>query len=168
MGLERADLLNEFQVSRVWENMLSAEARALYFGDLASRYTRRKQWITGLSFFLSSGAAATIVAKAPQWVPLVLSLIVAGVTAYAMAVNLDGKIATMVKLHSAWNQIATEYDRLWNHANDEDAEQQLEKIIEREKEPSELATTDAPNDQKLLEKWEDRVFQLYHVTPQNE
>jgi hypothetical protein len=159
-------LLTEFQVNRVWENMLSAEARALYFGDLASRYTRRKQWITGLSFFLSSGAAATIVAKLPAWVPILLSLIVAGITAYAMAVNLDGKIATMAKLHSVWSQIATQYDHLWNHASDHDAEQQLEKIIEREKEPSELATTGAPNDLKLLQKWEDRVLQLYHLTAQ--
>jgi hypothetical protein len=160
-------VLNEFQTVRVWENMLSAEARSLYFGDLASRYTRHKQWITGASFFLSSGAAATIIAKAPQWVPLVLALLAAMATAYAMAVNLDRRIAIMAQLHSAWSQIAIEYDRLWNHASDEDAESQLEKIMEREKEPSELATTDAPNDQILLGKWQDRVFSLYHLTSQH-
>lgn len=160
-------MLNEFQTTRVWENMLAAEARSLYFGDLATRYTRRKQWITGASFFLSSGAAATIVAKSPQWVPLVLALVSAIATAYAMAVNLDRRIATMAQLHSAWNQIANEYDRLWNHVNDEDAEAQLEKIMEKEKEPSELATTDAPNDQKLLGQWQDRVFSLYHLTSQH-
>ncbi len=160
-------MLTEFQTNRVWENMLAAETRALYFGDFATRYTRRKQWITGASFFLSSGAAATIIAKSPLWVPLVLALVSALATAYAMAVNLDRRIATMAKLHSAWNQIATEYDRLWNHTNDEDAETQLESIMEKEKEPSELATTDAPNDQKLLAQWQDRVFSLYHLTNQH-
>jgi hypothetical protein len=160
-------VLNEFQITRVWESMLAAEARSLYFGDLAVRYTHHKQWITGLSFFLSSGAAATIIAQAPQWIPLLLALAVAGATAYSMAVSLDRRTATMAKLHSAWSQIATEYDRLWNHASDEDAESQLEKIMEREKEPSELATTDAPNDQKLLEKWQDRVFSLYHLSGQH-
>ena len=41
-------MLSEFQTNAVWENMLAAEARSLYFADLASRYTRYKQWISGL------------------------------------------------------------------------------------------------------------------------
>ncbi len=147
--------------------MLAAEARSLYFGDLAARYTHRKQWITGGSFFLSSGTAATIIANAPNWVPMILALLVAGATAYSMAVNLDRKIGTMVKLHSAWNVIAQDYDRLWNNAYSEEAEDQLDRILLAEKEPSELATTEAPNDQELLGKWQDRVFSLYHLTDQH-
>jgi hypothetical protein len=157
-------VLNEAQISRVWDNLLAAETRALYFGDLASRYTRQKQWITGISFFLSSGAAASIISKSPEWIPLVLALIVAASTAYAMAVNLDGKIATMIKLHSSWSVIATKYDSLWNHTYDEEAEDRLNQIIQSEREPSEIATTDAPNDQKLLGQWQARVFAMYHLT----
>lgn len=160
-------MLNEVQIRRVWDGMLAAETRSLYFGDLASRYTRQKQWITGISFFLSSGAAASIISKAPEWIPLVLALIVAASTAYAMAVNLDGKIATMTKLYSSWNRIAAEYDRLWNHTYDDDAEDQLNQIIQSEREPSELATTDAPNNQKLLGEWQDRVFAMYHLTSEH-
>jgi hypothetical protein len=160
-------VLNEFQTTRAWEYMLAAEARSLYFGDLATRYTRRKQWITGASFFFSSGAAATIIGKAPQWVPIVLALMVALATAYAIAVNLDRRIAVMTQLHSAWSQIANEYAHLWNHTTDEDAESQLERIMGREKEPSELAIRDAPNDQELLGKWQDRVFSLNHLTSQH-
>jgi uncharacterized membrane protein len=160
-------VLNEFQTTRVWENMLAAETRSLYFGDLAFRYTRVKQWITGLSFFLSSGAAATLIGKAPGWVPIVLSLVVAVITAYSMAVGLDRKVSTMAKLHSSWNRIAQEYSRLWNHTSDDDAEEQMEKIVRLAVEPSELATTDAPNDQKLLGQWQDRVFSFYHLTGQH-
>ena len=160
-------MLNDFQINQVWENMLAAETRSLYYGDLASRYTRRKQWITGLSFFLSSGAAASLIGKAPGWVPVLLSIVVAGITAYSMAVSLDRKIGTVAKLHSSWNRIAQEYDRLWSHASDGDAEEQLAKIIQMEWEPSELATTDAPNDQKLLGEWQDRVFNLHHLTAQH-
>ncbi len=153
-------MLNEAQTKQVWENMLAAEARSFYFGDLASRYTSYKQWITGVSFFLSSGAAATIVAKTPSWVPLILALIAAAASAYSMATSLDRKISTMAKLHSAWNRIMVEYERLWNHTYAEDAEFQLERIIQLEEEPSELATTEAPNDQKLMEKWQDKVLAL--------
>ena len=157
-------MLTEAQIRRVWDNMLAAETRSLYFGDLASRYTRQKQWITGISFFLSSGAAASIISKAPQWIPLVLALTVAATTAYAMAVNLDGKISTMTKLHSAWNLIAAKYDQLWNHTYADNAEDQFNQIVLSEREPSEVATTDAPNDQELLTKWQDRVFAMYHLT----
>jgi hypothetical protein len=159
-------MLNEFQRTQVWEDLLAAETRALYFGDLASRYTHQKQWITGLSFFFASGAAATLIGKAPAFVPIVLSLAVAAMTAYSIAVGLDRKIATMAKLHSAWNRISQEYRRLWSQTGADDAETQLAQIIEMSLEPSELATTDAPNDQKLLEKWQDRVFALYHLTGQ--
>jgi hypothetical protein len=159
-------VLTEFQRTQAWENMLAAETRALYFGDLASRFTSYKQWITGLSFFFSSGAAATLLGKAPEWVPIVLSLAVAAMTAYSIAVGLDRKISTMAKLHSAWNTISQEYNHLWSHIGDEDAESQLERLVEMSREPSELATTEAPNDEKLLGKWQDRVFALYHLTGQ--
>jgi hypothetical protein len=162
--MEAGVVLNEFQIERVWENMLAAEARSLYFADLASRYTRHKQWITGASFFLASGAAASLIGKLPQWVPLVLSGGVALASAYSIALGLDRKIGTMSKLHSAWSQIAAEYDRLWNHTDDDDAEAQLGRIVQREKEPSELAATEAPNDQKRLGQWQDHVFSMYHLT----
>jgi hypothetical protein len=157
--------LSEFQVGQVWENMLAAETRSLYFGDLASRYTLRKQWLTGISFFLSSGAAATIIANAPAWIPVLLALAVAGAMSYSMAVNLDGKIKIMAKLYSSWYRIATDYSRLWSRTYADDAEDQMYEIIQRAKEFSELATTDAPNDQKLLEKWQGRVFNLHGLTP---
>ncbi len=159
-------MLNEFQINRVWKGMIEAETRSLYFADLASRYTGQKQWITGASFFLSSGAAASIIGKAPGWVPLLLALAVAVTTAYSIAVNLDRKIATLAKLHSLWGRIKTDYDRLWNHTYDADAEEELARIIQREAEPSELATTDAPNNQKLLGVWENRVLSMYHVSPE--
>ncbi len=160
-------MLNEHQITVVWENMLAAESRALYFADLASRDTRCKQFITGASFFLSSGAAAAVVSKAPAWIPIMLALFSAVANAYSMAVGLDRRIATMVKLHAVWNRIAKDYDRLWNHTYDDDAEAQFLAITQREIEPSELAATDAPNDQKLLGKWQEYVFSMYHLTNQH-
>jgi hypothetical protein len=156
-------MLTEPQISDVWEGQVSAEVRSLYFGDLASVYTRRKQWITGLSFFLSSGAAATLIAKLPVWVPIALSMIVALITAYAVAVNLDSKIRTMAKLHYAWNQIGNDYRRLWNHTYSEEAESEFAEIQRHEMEFSELATTDAPNDSKRMLRWTDQVFKLYRL-----
>jgi hypothetical protein len=155
-------LLAEGQIEKVWERMLAAEVRSMYFGDLATRYSRRKQLITGVSFFLSSGAAATLVGKAPGWVPLVLSIVAAVLGAYSMAVSLERAVRTMAKLHYSWNHIAADYDRLWNHSWDDDAEDEFGELIRRERDLSELACTEAPNNQHLLEKWQDYVFRMHH------
>jgi len=155
--------LTREQVDDVWESQLFAEVRSLYFGDLASRYSLRKQWITGLTFFLASGAAATLIAKTSAWVPITLSVIVALMNAYAVAVNLDSKIRTMAKLHYAWNQLSNDYKRLWYHHYTDEAGADLADLERRETEISELATTDAPNDAKRMERWEDHVFKLRHL-----
>jgi hypothetical protein len=155
--------LTEHQITRLWENLVAAETRALYFADLAATYTRRKQGITGTSFFLSSGAAAVILARAPAWVPLGLALAVAALQAYVMALNLDAKIAALAKLYSAWHVIATDYDQLWSHTWAEDAEDQFNRIVAREREPSELAIATAPNDESRLAKWQHRILEMHHV-----
>ena len=69
-------MLTEDQTARVWNKMAEAEVRSLYFGDLAARYTKRKQTIAAASFFLSSGAAASLWATMPAWVPLTMAIIV--------------------------------------------------------------------------------------------
>ena len=156
-------MLTESQITDVWEGQISAETRALYFGDWANIYSSRKQWITGLSFFLSSAAAATLIAKMPVWFPTALSTTVAIITAYAVAVNLDSKIRTMAKLHYAWTMIGNDYGRLWNHTYKDDAAAELEDLQRRELELSELATTDAPNDPKRLTRWQEQVFKLHRL-----
>src|SRR5579871_3789470 len=105
-------MLTEHQINAVWRNKLAAETRCLYFGDLSTKYARQKQWITGLSFFLSSGAAATLVAKSPVAVPIALSVTTAIMTAYSIAVSLDQKVERLAKLSSSWREIAVAYDHL--------------------------------------------------------
>jgi len=155
--------LTEDQVADLWDRRISAEVRSLYFADLANVLSARKQWMTGISFFLSSGAAATLLAKQPTWVAIALSIIVALMAAYSFALNLDLKIKTFGKLHSSWSQISAEYARLWNHTYGDTAEQEFENLIERELSLSELAATEAPNDEARMARWQERVFALHHL-----
>jgi hypothetical protein len=155
--------LTEDQVADLWDRRISAEVRSLYFADLANVLSTRKQWMTGISFFLSSGAAATLLAKQSAWIAISLSIIVAMMAAYSFALNLDLKIKTFGKLHSSWSQLSTDYARLWNHTYDDGAEQELDELIRRELDLSELAATDAPNDEARLARWQNRVFELYHL-----
>lgn len=92
----------------------------------------------------------------------VLSLIVALVTAYSIAFSLDSTMRTMAKLNSSWSELAAGYERIWGSPYTEEAESMYNQLGEKEREISMLATTDAPNDQKRLGKWQDRVFKLRH------
>jgi hypothetical protein len=69
----------------------------------------------------------------------------------------------MAKLHYSWSQIASEYDRLWNHTYEDDAESIFDDLLRKERDLSELATTEAPNDPKKLGEWQDHVFRQYHL-----
>lgn len=156
-------MLTEHQITSVWERQLAAETRALYFGELASNYTRQKQWISGLTFFLSSGAAATVIAKTPSWVPVTLAVFTAILTAYSIARGLDGATRTMSKLQASWAHLAADYEALWNTTWSDDAADQLNLLVTREVDLSSQASTDAPYHPKRVAYWQDQVFKLHHL-----
>ena len=69
----------------------------------------------------------------------------------------------MAMLHGAWNQISTDYDRLWNHAYDEDAEHQLDEIFGQEREASGLAADGCPYNPKTLGAVAEARFASYRL-----
>jgi hypothetical protein len=158
-------MLTEDQVAEVWDEMIAAEVRSLYFAELGTRYTRTKQIISGLSFFLSSGAAVTILAKLPSAIPIIMTALTALATAYSIAVGLDKKAATMAKLYSTWSQIESDCRILWNHWFQQDAESAFKDVMSRVRQASELAITDAPYDKELVNKWQNYVFKEHKLIP---
>ncbi len=154
-------MLKEEELTDVWERQIQAEIRSLYFADLTTEYAKRKQFITFLNFFLASGAAATLIGKAPAWVAIVLSTLSALCSAYAVATGLDGKILILSKLHGEWSQLAIEYEKLRNHPEVTEAANMFAILVRRGLEASSLATTDAPYRAKLVERWTDHVFKTH-------
>lgn len=149
--------LTEHQAARIWEERAEAEVRSLYFADLAASDVRLKQIINGVSFFLSSGAAATVVAKLPSAIPVGLALVAALAMAYSIAVNLDKRAAALVKLHCQWNHLSMDYEGLWNHWYEDGAEETLRGLQKRASEASELGI-EMPYKENLIEKWSSRVY----------
>jgi hypothetical protein len=120
--------------------------------------------MTGATFFLSSGAAATVIARFPAWIPAALAVISAIAAAYSMAVELDKRIANLVDLHCQWNQLSTDYDSLWNHWYDDDAEDRLRDLARRANEASGLGVK-MPFDEKQVDKWMERVYARFRQAP---
>ena len=82
-----------------------------------------------------------------------MSVLTAMSTAYSIAVGLDKKASTMVKLHYAWSRIENDRRRLWNHWYEDDAESRLKEIESRDADASQIAITDAPYNKGLIQKW---------------
>jgi hypothetical protein len=139
--------------------MIEAEVRSMYFADLADRYTKHKQALTLVSFFLSSGAAVTIYGKAPSWVPLVFTAITALGSAYSVAFGLDRRARSMERLHQEWSTLQYGYERLYRHQDDENAEDTFDQLVERARKASDA--TEALFDEGLIDKWTDRVYARY-------
>ncbi len=111
-----------------------------------------------ISVFLSSGAVVTVLAKSPSWIPVALSIVTAVINAYSSAFGLDSRMRSMAKLYAQNSQIANDYEHLWNNVYAEDAGAILDALVHRDTEISETATTEAPNDQKRMGRWQDYVF----------
>ena len=156
-------MLTDDQITSVWERQLAAEVRSLYFGELASRYTRQKQIISGLSFLLASGAAATLIAHAPTWLPVLLSCITAVISAYTVAIGVDAAATSMSRFQFSWGEIATGYEDLWNTTYRKDAQQRFALLTARENDLSSQASTSAPNNQQRLAYWQEQVFRQHHL-----
>jgi uncharacterized membrane-anchored protein YhcB (DUF1043 family) len=69
----------------------------------------------------------------------------------------------MAKLQYSYLQLTDEYRHLWNHTYAESAESELYNLMSRERELSELAATEAPNDQDRMDKWETHVFKQHDL-----
>lgn len=156
-SFEAGTMLTENDTRRVWERMAEAEVRSLYFADLATRYTQYKQWITGASFILSAGTTASLLADLPRAFAGVQALTVAVLTAYSIAIGLDKRIAVLAKLHFEWNYLHSGYERLWGHWYEDDAEDDLNELIRRGREASQVAT-EMPYEPQTMNKWEELVY----------
>ncbi len=157
-------MLNDSQYKRTWDHMLGAEVRAFYFAEMTDRCATLKRAFTFLTFLLSSGAAATITAKLPALVPIILSLVTAAITAYSVAVDLDGRVKAASKLHETWSNIAFGFDDLRGSPDASDADEKYQELMRRDLEASVAGTTSVPYEKRRVEKWAAHVYASHGVS----
>lgn len=147
--------MTDAQNQRVWESRIEAEARSYYFADIASRESTLKRIFTGVSFVFSSAAIVTMLSLLPRWPSVGISVIVALVNGYQIAVGQDAKIKTASKLYVEWSRLEQDYDRLWNNIHEADAETLLHQYLARERDLSETGATEIDHNEKRWIKWLD-------------
>jgi len=156
--------LTQSQIEQLWEDKMAAEARAAYFAEIASRESTLKRWITGGSFILGSAAVVTILSKSPPWITVICSALIAIANGYQIAVGQDAKIRTAGKLHMGWLGLEHDYERLWSHTHDNDAEDVLQQCLGRERELSETAATEIGYKGKRWTYWLQTIHKKYEAT----
>jgi hypothetical protein len=161
---EPSPRLNEPQRKRLWENLLLAEARSYYFGDLATNYNREQRVITWASLILSSGAAVTAaaagVANGHAWLPAVLALAASAITFYSLVAQNHKRASDATDLHTRWAKLARAYERLWEDMYDKDAVARLNAIEDSDPELSKPAVG-LPWDRKRMRRWQEHVEYLH-------
>jgi hypothetical protein len=158
--------LSELQRKRLWEDLLLAEARSYYFGDLATRYNREQRAITWISLILSSGATLTAVtaavAKGQVWIPAALALIASAITLYSVVAQNPKRASDAGDLHTRWAKLARAYERLWEDMYADDALGRLNAIEDSDPELSKPAVG-LPWDRKRMRRWQEHVERLHGV-----
>ena len=153
-------MLSQAQIQRVWEGMLAAEIRALYFADLAARYNARQAKATWATLVLSSGAVVSLLAALPEeyalWVRLALTVTTVIVSAYSLAAQIQKRALEASDLHERWHRVAAEYQAIWENVGALDAFERLQKVDNTVAELS-TASHQIPYRERLMRKWQVRV-----------
>ncbi|MDE0102069.1 MAG: hypothetical protein OXN89_06795 [Bryobacterales bacterium] len=144
----------EQEAGKIWQAMREARIRSLYFGDMQARYTRREQWVLGLSLGLSSGAVIVFLQQSWPALAPALAGFVAIANAWAIATNLDQKLVTLSALRTAWESLRIDYSDLWTNWYEDGAQQRFEVLRRRANDLGTLASSGAPWDRKSVARWE--------------
>ena len=144
---------------RVWEEMVYANMRTNYFGDLVRTYQERDKWFRVAGLVLSSGSLASAVwTLEPQHRVIVPLLATAG-SVWLLLSQYSTLSRDASDLMSSWQNIATKYERLFNGLEAPDAESQFDKIYEEADRLSKPAGK-FPQNQKKLEHWLNRSSEI--------
>ena len=153
-------MLNAQEQTDTWDDRFSAEVRANYYAELCSKYVTRERILTWLTLVSSSGAVLSIIVGRPSATAL-LAVITTCLTITDLVLQYQSRAFDCKDLHFCWNQLAAEYQSLWNHMHDSNSAARLLALNQR---GGELSTRGAaiPINQKLLNKWCTLTAQSYN------
>ncbi len=110
--------LSAEETKRVWEGLYTSKVHSLYFASLSSKYQKQQAFMTWCSLFLSCGAAGTFVSSLKEshpWVPTLLALLTAALSAYAVVARKERKGVDSSSLSMKYEQLRLKYDLLFRN-----------------------------------------------------
>ncbi|MBS1876017.1 MAG: hypothetical protein JSU00_22585 [Acidobacteria bacterium] len=145
--------------ARVWEEMVYAYMRTHYFAALVAKYQQYDKWFRVAGFVLSSGSIASALFAADPMVRASVPIVATAVSAWLLFSQYSTVSRDASELMTQWQDIATKYEKLWNHLDDDDAETQFDAIYQSANLLSKPGSK-FPEDKKLLNEWMDRQSEI--------
>jgi hypothetical protein len=118
---------------RAWEELVYANMRACYFGDLLRVYQQRDKWIRVIVLVLTSGSMATAMltlgeSASGHWVRILPSLFATAGSLWLLLSQYSTLSRDASDLAVAWQGISAQYETLWNDLQDPDAAAVFDRI----------------------------------------
>jgi hypothetical protein len=150
--------------TRVWQSLIAAEVRSVYYGRIASRLHSQERWaVFGVTFF----STTTFVAIVSKWqIPHLaeaVSLLSAAIGGYVALVQKNKTAALASSLCRTWGEVQDEYDLLWQQLGqieDGPASERWRAIEKQHYNADESAPTLGVLNAKLLHACELQVMRL--------
>jgi hypothetical protein len=131
--------------------------RGSYFADLCGVYNRRQRWSNFATLLLSSGAAVGMASTwTKPWVPAVMTLVSAGISAYLLVSQNIKHAMECADLSFRWNKLANLYRDIWNDQEAADAPEKLARANETNAEASKAGAAFSYSPRRMS-KWQDLV-----------
>lgn len=161
--MEQLPALTEHQQKRLWDDLVLAEARTLYFGELATQYHNTQRWLTCGLLVASSAAVAGLLPWLPTWFAPVFSLVTAAVGIYSTVSNYQKKGLDASEISARWSRKAKAYERLWEDMYRDDVLQRLNEIEDSDPELPRAGQALGPYEKDRMVRWQDHVERMRHV-----
>jgi hypothetical protein len=139
----------------VWEEMLYADMRANYFGELVRRYLLLDKALRAATLVGTSGSvAAALLSSGPAKIAVP---ILATAVSFWLLISQYGTMARDASdLHYGWGSLARDYTDLWNSLDRPDAEACYHEIFNRGESLSKSGAK-FPNKANRLSFWLDHA-----------
>jgi hypothetical protein len=143
----------------VWEEMVYANMRASYFGDLVRVYQQRDKYVRIGVLVLTSGSVATAMLGLDQNLKWALPILATIGSLWLLLSQYSTLSRDASDLCLEWGKIASEYERLWNHLGDPDSEATYHRIYSS---ADRLTKQGAkfPKSGKRIEHWFDHSVEM--------
>jgi hypothetical protein len=114
-----------------WEEMLTADMRANYFAELVGHYLKLDKWLRVATLLAASGTVGTALSQLDPSIKLAVPILATAVSFWLLISQYGSLARDASDLHSGWNAVKRDYERVWNNLDAGDAEEQYHQIYDR-------------------------------------
>ena len=98
---------------QIWTGLLNADRVSRYYAFVSKRHRRRYWLLTGLAAVSATGAAASLIAQAPDWLSGIVALITAANMIGLLLLDPSSKATAAGLFSESYGQLANDWRDLW-------------------------------------------------------